>query len=264
MEEIWSPFKQIFAYVRGIHFIRPLMGVGSGLADLVLLPIEQYQRDGQLLRGLRRGGVSFFYTLADQTLDTGARLTAKTQNILIYAEQLLTGDSNNGQELAAQQPVGTTAGVREGVSHLSRQLSSTAATIAAVPMQGYNEGVSSAVSSLLTAVPTAILRPAHAVAGAATMIMQGALAALHPERELEHKAKYKQATPKDMATKLGFTKGERVRWTDNTFQCGFIIGYLKSMRDDSPVVRVQMVDQITGEEIDNSVREESIANLELY
>jgi len=266
IDEVWAPAKQIMAYLGGLHFIRPLMGVGSGLVDLVLLPLEQFQRDGRVLRGLQKGGVSFFYALADQTLDTGARLTAKTQNVLIYAEQLLTGAPNTEAQqtssLNAQQPESVSAGVREGMSHLTRELSAAGASIVSVPIQGYNEGVSSAVSSLFTAVPTMVLKPANAVVGALNKVFEGTLAGLHPERVQQRRYKYKQPTGKDVATKHGFTKGERVRINSGAHagQIGFVVGYHKSAtasRDGGdtptisvPILQIQLIDQRDGEEMD--------------
>lgn len=38
--------------VSGVAPLRSLVNVGSGVADLVLLPIEQYKKDGRIIKGM--------------------------------------------------------------------------------------------------------------------------------------------------------------------------------------------------------------------
>lgn len=46
----------------------------QGIRDLFWLPIEQYQRDGRLVRGLQRGASSFTTSTAMAALDITARI----------------------------------------------------------------------------------------------------------------------------------------------------------------------------------------------
>lgn len=50
--------------------------VGKGAADLVLLPVEQYRRDGRVLRGLRKGTESFLRAITVETLHTSHRVAS--------------------------------------------------------------------------------------------------------------------------------------------------------------------------------------------
>lgn len=63
--------------------------MGSGLADLVLIPIAQYRKDRRLIRGLQRGAKSFVKTTALEAVKLGAKLATGTQVILEEAEGLL-------------------------------------------------------------------------------------------------------------------------------------------------------------------------------
>jgi autophagy-related protein 2 len=36
-----------------------MVNVGSGVVDLVLVPVSQYKRDGRILRGLQKGAKNF-------------------------------------------------------------------------------------------------------------------------------------------------------------------------------------------------------------
>lgn len=50
----WLPHirdTQLGKVVTGVSSIQSVVNIGSGVADLVLLPIEQYKKDGRIIRG---------------------------------------------------------------------------------------------------------------------------------------------------------------------------------------------------------------------
>lgn len=49
----------MYNYVAGVRGIRSLVHVGEGVADLVLLPLEGYKKDGKIIQGLKKGSSSF-------------------------------------------------------------------------------------------------------------------------------------------------------------------------------------------------------------
>ena len=51
----------------------------QGLRDLLLLPLEQYQRDGRIVRGLQRGAHSFTSSTAIAALELTNRLVDAVQ-----------------------------------------------------------------------------------------------------------------------------------------------------------------------------------------
>ncbi|SPO35600.1 related to APG2 - required for sporulation [Pseudozyma flocculosa] len=92
--DIWTPdvkANQLADVLAGVAPIRTLVNVGAGVADLVLLPIEQYQKDRRLIRGVQRGATSFAKTTALEAVRLGARLATGTQVILEQAEHILGG-----------------------------------------------------------------------------------------------------------------------------------------------------------------------------
>ncbi|PWN48294.1 hypothetical protein IE53DRAFT_370745 [Violaceomyces palustris] len=94
LNDIWTPdvkANQIADILSGVAPIRSLVNVGAGVADLVLLPIEQWQRDGNVLRGVRKGAGSFAKSTALEAVRLGARLATGTQVILEQAEHILGG-----------------------------------------------------------------------------------------------------------------------------------------------------------------------------
>ena len=172
---LWTPdvkANQLADIITSIAPIRSLVNVGSGVADLVLLPLEQYSKDGRLIRGVQRGATSFVKSTAIEALKLGAGLATGTQVVLERAEHVLGGGRANrfgspvlGEAVAggsgapdelhsssddeggpakahsryAQQPADVKEGVSTAYRSLSRNLNSAAETILAVPMEVYEK-----------------------------------------------------------------------------------------------------------------------------
>lgn len=140
-----------------------MVNVGSGVADLILLPIEQYRKDGRVARGVQRGTNSFVRSTAMEMMKLGAKLATGTQVILEEAEGVLDGkfgenvigeveveglkevNSEDEADLQtrevisryANQPEDVREGVQAAYRSLSRNINSAAQTILAVPMEVY-------------------------------------------------------------------------------------------------------------------------------
>jgi autophagy-related protein 2 len=94
LNDLWTPdvkANQLADVISGISPIRSVVNVGSGMADLVLLPIAQYRKDRRLVRGVQKGTTSFVKTTAMEAVKLGARLATGTQVILEQAEHVLGG-----------------------------------------------------------------------------------------------------------------------------------------------------------------------------
>ena len=153
---------QLVDVISGVAPIRSVVNVGSGVADLVLLPIAQYKKDGRVLRGVQKGTTSFLKSTAMEAIRLGARLATGTQVILEQAEnvlgtkdpvtaealQLSPGlnvrelgmDDEDTKELIskyAEQPQNVREGLHSGYKSLKRNVNSAAQTILAVPMEVY-------------------------------------------------------------------------------------------------------------------------------
>lgn len=142
-----------------------MVNVGSGIADLVLLPIAQYKKDGRIVRGVQKGTTAFVKSTAIEAIKLGAKLAIGTQVILEQAEGVLGpqfkypvttetlqspnfGDdlldvglvSSDEEDLIskyADQPANVKEGVQSAYRSLQRNFNSAAQTILAVPMEVY-------------------------------------------------------------------------------------------------------------------------------
>ena len=181
LNDLWTPdvkATQLVDVISGVAPIRSVVNVGSGVADLVLLPISQYRKDGRIVRGVQKGATAFVKSTALEAIKLGARLATGTQVILEQAEGILGGEFDKtittealqqqtfGDEFTlpseecdedaehiskyAQQPADIKEGVQSAYKSLSRNLNSAAQTILAVPMEVY-ERSGNEVSHILKA-----------------------------------------------------------------------------------------------------------------
>ncbi|KAI8918892.1 ATG C terminal domain-containing protein, partial [Entophlyctis helioformis] len=89
---IWLPHirdTQVPNVASGVSSVRPLVNIGSGLADLVLLPVEQFRKDGRIIKGLQKGTGAFLKAATMETIRLGSRVAAGTQVILERAEEFV-------------------------------------------------------------------------------------------------------------------------------------------------------------------------------
>ncbi|EJT98304.1 hypothetical protein DACRYDRAFT_110744 [Dacryopinax primogenitus] len=164
LNDMWTPdvkAHQLAEVLSGIHPIKSVVNVGSGMADLVLLPIGQYRKDKRIVRGLQKGAGAFMKSTAMEALKVGAQLATGTQVILEQAEHVLGGnfsspvtaelvddwsEEESGDERPerpehiskyADQPADFREGMQAAYKSLSKNMHSAAQTILAVPMEVY-------------------------------------------------------------------------------------------------------------------------------
>ncbi|KAH7913725.1 hypothetical protein BJ138DRAFT_1124124 [Hygrophoropsis aurantiaca] len=219
LNDLWTPdvkATQLVDVISGVAPIRSVVNVGSGVADLVLLPIAQYKKDGRIVRGVQKGTKSFVQSTAMEAIKLGARLATGTQVILEQAEGVLGGQFKDSvttetlqipyeDDLAgneddedliskyAEQPRGVTEGVQTAYKSLQKNFNSAAQTILAVPMEVYERsGNEGAVRAVIRAVPIAVLKPMIGASEAVSKTLMGLHNTLDPNVRHENEAKYKQ------------------------------------------------------------------------
>ncbi|KAG6898364.1 hypothetical protein C0992_009039 [Termitomyces sp. T32_za158] len=224
LNDLWTPdvkATQLVEVISGVAPIRSAVNVGSGVADLVLLPIAQYKKDGRIVRGVQKGATAFVKSTAMEAIKLGARLATGTQVILEQAEGVLGGQFNYpittetvslgvGDDFAqfdneddnddpadviskyAQQPADLKEGVQSAYKSLRRNFQSAAQTILAVPMEVYERsGSEGPVRSVIRAVPIAVLKPMIGASEAVSKTLLGLRNSLDPDIRHENEAKYK-------------------------------------------------------------------------
>ncbi|KAJ8078907.1 autophagy- protein 2 [Marasmius tenuissimus] len=221
LNDLWTPdvkATQLVDVISGVSPIRSVVNVGSGIADLVLLPISQYKKDGRIVRGVQKGTTAFVKSTATEAIKLGARLATGTQVILEQAEGVLGNefkhpvtaetlqlpdnivldkDEFTEEDLDliskyAEQPTNLSEGIHSAYKSLQKNLNSAAQTILAVPMEVYERsGNEGPVRSVIRAVPIAVLRPMIGASEAVSKTLLGLHNSMDPSLRLDHDAKYK-------------------------------------------------------------------------
>ncbi|OXG22622.1 hypothetical protein C366_00940 [Cryptococcus neoformans Tu401-1] len=227
LQDLWTPdvkANQLADVISGVSPIRSMVNVGSGVADLILLPIEQYRKDGRIAKGVQRGTNSFVKSTALEVMKLGARLATGTQVILERAEGVLGGksgedvvgqvqglstnafgvdsgmmeggsSSEDEQEVIsryADQPEGMREGVQAAYKSLSKNVNAAAQTILAVPMEVYERsGDDGPLKAVVRAVPIAVLKPMIGTTEAVSKTLLGMRNSLDPSARRELDDKYK-------------------------------------------------------------------------
>ncbi|EFC48880.1 hypothetical protein NAEGRDRAFT_56909 [Naegleria gruberi] len=87
----------IFRALLGIMPIKSMYSIGTGVADLVVLPIQSYQTDGQVLRGLRRGLSSFVTNLSVGTVQLTSNAATGVNYVVQKTDQYVKQSSGLGK-----------------------------------------------------------------------------------------------------------------------------------------------------------------------
>lgn len=191
--------SQIPNIATGVTPIRSAINIGSGVANLIILPIEQVKRDGRLLFGLKQGAQNFLQTTAVETLNIGSKLAVGTQVFLENIDKLFYPNEGNDAEITlskfANQPKNFNEGLELAVQSLSKNVTNAVDTIIAIPKissLGDGEDTSeSSMSNILKAVPLAILRPLIGTSEALRQTFLGVRNSINPDALIDNQEKYK-------------------------------------------------------------------------
>jgi autophagy-related protein 2 len=206
LNDIWMPDikrNQLPDVLAGLAPIRSLVNVGSGVKDLVVIPMREYKKDGRVVRSIQKGALAFAKTTTSELVKLGAKLAIGTQTVLQGAEDFLTtpgeprsSNNNDGRleddwadedekkkiSLYADQPVGVVQGLRGGFRSLERDLLMARNAIVAVPGEVLESGsAAAAAKAVWKRAPTVILRPAIGASRAVGQTLLGAGNTLDPQ-----------------------------------------------------------------------------------
>lgn len=203
----WMPYvrnTQIPQVVGGIAPVKTVRNLGGGLTDLVLLPIEQYRKNGRIVHGLRKGTTSFLHSTTLELARIGARLAVGAQTLLEHADDIVENDPAREEERVERRlgiattskysspPADLGEGVFSALHSIKDGLQGAAETIIAVPVQVYERrGPGGAAKAVLRAIPVAVLRTAMGASEAVGKALIGMESSLDPARGVEIKQKYK-------------------------------------------------------------------------
>ncbi|CAI4215271.1 unnamed protein product [Parascedosporium putredinis] len=123
LNDIWMPDvkkNQLPGVLAGLAPVRSIVNVGSGIKNLIEIPIKEYKKDGRIVRSISKGASAFVRTTGTEIIKLGAKVAV-------------------GTHLYADQPINVIQGLRGGYASLSRDLNLARDAIIAVPGAKYKK-----------------------------------------------------------------------------------------------------------------------------
>lgn len=195
--------NQLPGVLAGLAPIRPIVNVGVGLQELVVVPMREYRKDGRVVRSIRKGAVAFARTTTRELARLGARVAIGTQSLLEGTEGLLAPSQSTPSSQAragidedwdddfagepsdkekrvvsnyANQPLNVVTGVRAAYRGLEKDLITARDAIVAIGAEVRDDGGSArgVVGAVARHGPAVVLRPAIGATRALGTVMLGA------------------------------------------------------------------------------------------
>lgn len=181
---------QAYRYLAGVQPIRSFVNVGSGVADLLFMPLDTYRKHGRLVSGLKKGASSFVKSVSLETMSVTSRVAQGAHSLLESVDRSISGQE--AQTRARHIPLGFQDGMFQAYESLARGLRFAVHRIVVVPQEEYRRvGYTQAAISVISAVPSFLLKPMMGATEAIATALAGASNAVDPSRKKELENKYK-------------------------------------------------------------------------
>jgi len=202
---------QLPALLGGVGPMHAFIQLVAGIRDLFFLPIEQYRKDGRIVRGIQRGTTSFTHSTTLSFLDVTNKLLTVIKFAAELAFDVMSPDGcvvqgklphPSGQQCkrragraGARRARGTPADFREGMlgamALVREGLDETARSLAEAAATDHGSGMAGAVGGVLRAVPSTMVRPVILGAAATSNLLDGMKNQISPDQRLEEEEKWR-------------------------------------------------------------------------
>ncbi|XP_015584958.1 autophagy-related protein 2 homolog B [Cephus cinctus] len=194
--------NQLPSLLGGVGPMHSLVQLFQGIRDLFWLPIEQYQKDGRIVRGLQRGANSFTTSTAMAALELTSRLvhaiqsTAETAYDMVSPGPSVKHNKNKGQKGRRKrysQPLDIREGMANAYMLVKEGLGETANQLVRVASEEHEQkGVSGAVGGVLRQIPPTVVKPIILATEATNNVLGGMRSQLVPDARHEAAQKWRQ------------------------------------------------------------------------
>uniref|UniRef100_A0A667ZPJ6 Autophagy related 2A n=1 Tax=Myripristis murdjan TaxID=586833 RepID=A0A667ZPJ6_9TELE len=190
--------NQLLGILGGVGPMHSVVQLFHGVRDLFWLPIEQYRKDGRIIRGLQRGAASFGTSTASAALELSNRLvqaiqaTAETVYDILSPTPPLTryaiteGRAPSSRPRRAPQPADLREGVAKAYDTVREGVIDTAQTLCDVASRGHEQkGLPGAVGGVLRQIPPTVVRPLIVASEATSNLLGGMRNQIKPDARKE-------------------------------------------------------------------------------
>ncbi|XP_066550604.1 autophagy-related protein 2 homolog B isoform X1 [Amia ocellicauda] len=193
--------NQLPGILGGVGPIHSLVQLVQGLRDLVWLPIEQYRKDGRIVRGFQRGAASFGTSTAMAALELTNRMVRTIQAAAETAYDMVSPGPDDSElkrikrfshYRLAHQPVDLREGVAKAYSVVKEGITDTALTIYDTATREHEQrGVTGAVGGVLRQIPPAVVKPLIVATEATSNVLGGMRNQIRPDARQEESQKWR-------------------------------------------------------------------------
>ncbi|XP_061461555.1 autophagy-related protein 2 homolog A isoform X2 [Rhineura floridana] len=195
--------NQLPGILGGVGPMHSVVQLFHGLRDLFWLPIEQYRKDGRIIRGLQRGAASFGTSTASAALELSNRLVQAIQATAETVYDILSPtappvmrpllDKKNTRKLRrGQQPADLREGVAKAYDAVREGVIDTAQAICDVATRGHEQkGITGAVGGVLRQIPPTVVKPLIVASEATSNLLGGMRNQIRPDARKEESLKWR-------------------------------------------------------------------------
>ncbi|XP_032665002.1 autophagy-related protein 2 homolog A isoform X2 [Odontomachus brunneus] len=193
--------NQLPGLLSGVGPMYSVVQLFQGIRDLFWLPIEQYQKDGRIVRGLQRGANSFTTSTAMAALELTSRLVHAIQSTAETAYDMVSpgpsvrykNKGQKGRRKRHSQPLDIREGVANAYMLVKEGLGETATQLVRVASEEHeHKGVSGAVGGVLRQIPPTVVKPIILATEATSNVLGGMRSQLVPDARREAVQKWRQ------------------------------------------------------------------------
>uniref|UniRef100_A0A182N5K0 Autophagy-related protein 2 n=1 Tax=Anopheles dirus TaxID=7168 RepID=A0A182N5K0_9DIPT len=191
---------QLPKIIGGFGPMYSLVQLLQGIWDLFWLPIEQYQKDGRIVRGLQRGAQSFTARTALAALEITTRIihllqiTAETAYDMISpGPSIRRGRGNRkGKRKRLHPPQDIREGMSNAIQIVKEGITETAHNFVEITALEHDQkGYTGAVGAVMRQIPPIVVQPIVLATQATSNVLGGVKNQLVPDARAEAREKYK-------------------------------------------------------------------------
>nr|XP_012226127.1 PREDICTED: autophagy-related protein 2 homolog B isoform X1 [Linepithema humile] len=193
--------NQLPSLLGGVGPMYSVVQLFQGIRDLFWLPIEQYQRDGRIVRGLQRGANSFTTCTAMAALELTCRIVQALQTTAETAYDIVSpgpsvkckNKGQKGRRKKYNQPLDIREGVSNAYTLVKEGLGETATQLVRVASEEHeHKGPVGAVGGVLRQIPPTVVKPIILATEATSNVLGGMRSSLVPDARREAVQKWRQ------------------------------------------------------------------------
>uniref|UniRef100_A0A8C9PIR3 Autophagy related 2A n=1 Tax=Spermophilus dauricus TaxID=99837 RepID=A0A8C9PIR3_SPEDA len=182
--------NQLPGLLGGVGPMHSVVQLFQGFRDLLWLPIEQYRKDGRLMRGLHNRLVQAIQATAETVYDILSPAAPISRSLQ---------DKRSARRLRkGQQPADLREGVAKAYDTVREGILDTAQTICDVASRGHEQkGLTGAVGGVIRQLPPTVVKPFILATEATSNLLGGMRNQILPDAHKDHALKWRSEEAQD-------------------------------------------------------------------